>query len=207
MARYIGPKFRLDRREGTNLLLKGKRSISPKHPLEKKGPVPPGQHGNKRAKKLSGYGVQLREKQKTKRMYGVLERQFQKYYAEAMRRGEKGEGLLRLLETRLDNTVYRLGFAVSRAQARQLVNHGHVLVDNKKVTIPSYAVHDGQVITLKEKSQSLPGVKEGLELAENTAMPGWLERKALVGKISRMPNRDEMPVEINENLIIEYYSR
>lgn len=207
MARYIGPKFRLDRREGTNLLLKGKRSVGGKHPIDKKGAIPPGQHGARRARKLSGYGVQLREKQKAKRMYGLLEKQFRSYYTKAMRTGEKGEGLLRLLERRLDNVVYRLGLAVSRAQARQLVTHGHVLVDNKKMTIPSYFVKEGQVVTIKLKSQAMPGIQEGMELAQGIKMPQWLERKALVGKILRMPVREDMPLEINENLIVEFYSR
>ena len=140
-------------------------------------------------------------------MYGLLERQFHKYYVESVRTGEKGEGLLRLLERRLDNTVYRLGFALSRYHARQLVNHGHIVVDGKKLSIPSYEVKEGQVVTLKEKAQQLPNVKEAVENAKNLTLPDWLERKALVGKVVRYPTREEMPQELNENLIIEYYSR
>lgn len=207
MARFIGPKFRLDRREGVNLLLKGKRSTSGKHPLDKKGPMPPGQHGPKGGRRLSGYGVQLREKQKAKRMYGVFERQFRKFYEEADRRGGKGEELLRMLESRLDNVVFRLGLALSRAHARQLVTHGHILVDGKKLDIPSYEVKIGQVISVHTKAQDLPNIKEALENTKSTALPEWLERKALVGKVVRKPERTEMPSEINENLIVEYYSR
>ncbi len=207
MAKYTGPKFRLDRREGVNMQLKGKRSSSGKHPLDKKGPMPPGQHGPHSRGRLSGYGIQLREKQKAKRMYGMFERQFQRYYHESMRRGGKGEELLRLLETRLDNVVYRLGFALSRYHARQMVNHGHILVNGKKVSIPSYEVKVGEVISLKEKAQNLPNVKEAIEGAATTALAEWLERKAIVGKVKRKPTREELPSDINENLIIEYYSR
>lgn len=207
MARYIGPKFRLDRREGVNMLLKGKRSTSGKHPLDKKGPMPPGQHGPRSRGRLSNYGIQLREKQKAKRMYGILERQFRRYYEESVRTGTKGEGLLRLLERRLDNVVYRLGFALSRAHARQLVNHGHIFVDGKKVSIPSYEVKEGQVVSIKEKSRTLPNITEALENATMATQAAWLEKKATLGKITRYPNRDEMPMDINEHLIIEYYSR
>lgn len=208
MARYIGPKFRLDRREGVNMLLKGKRSISGKHPLEKKGAVAPGQHGPKGSRRrLSGYGVQLREKQKAKRMYGILERQFRKMFEEASRRGGKGEELLRMLESRLDNIVFRLGLALSRAHARQLVTHGHILVDGKKVSIPSYEVKAGQVITVVQKAQNLPNIKEAIENVKADNLPDWLERKALVGKVVRLPERAEMPPDLNENLIVEYYSR
>jgi len=153
MARYTGPKFKLDRREGANLFLKGKRSLGTKHPIEKKGAVPPGQHGQKllSRRKISDYARQLREKQKVKRIYGVLENQFKRYFNLASKKkAATGEFLLTLLETRLDNVVYKLGFAVSRAQARQLVNHGHVLVNDKKVSIPSYNIKAGDLISLKK---------------------------------------------------------
>lgn len=209
MARYTGPKFRLDRREGTNLFLKGKRSASAKHPLNKKGAVPPGQHGQKSLnKKVSEYGSQLREKQKVKRMYGLLERQFRKYYENAAnKKGATGETLLQLLETRLDNIIYRLGFAASRAQARQLTTHGHVLVNGKKVNIPSYNVKVGDVISLKSKANSFEFVKEAVADVEKEKLAEWLERKALVGTLKRVPVRDELAAEINEQAIVEFYSR
>lgn len=209
MARYTGPKFRLDRREGTNLFLKGKRSASAKHPLNKKGAVPPGQHGQKSLnKKVSEYGSQLREKQKVKRMYGLLERQFRKYYEHAAnKKGATGETLLQLLETRLDNIIYRLGFAASRAQARQLTTHGHVLVNGKKVNIPSFNVKVGDVISLKSKANSFEFVKEASAEVEKEKLAEWLERKALVGTLKRVPVRDELAAEINEQAIVEFYSR
>lgn len=209
MARYTGPKFRLDRREGTNLLLKGQRSTSGKHPIDKKGVVPPGQHGKKNAmKKVSNFGSQLREKQKVKRMYGVLERQFRRYFEQASKKREAtGEALLQLLETRLDNVVYRLGFAFSRAQARQLTNHGHVVVNGKKVNVPSYNVKIGDVIALSGKGASFEFVKEALKNSEAEKLPEWLARKGSVGKLERLPNRDELAADINEQAIVEFYSR
>ncbi len=207
MARYTGPKFRLDRREGTNLMLKGKRSASPKHPLNKKGVVAPGQHGPKGPpRKVSDYGHQLREKQKVKRMYGILERQFRRYYEKASKKkGATGETLLQLLESRLDNIVYRLNLTSSRAQARQLTSHGHVLVNGKKVNIPSYSVQVGDVVSLKNKANNFEFVKEAS--SEDEKLPEWLERKALVGKITRLPDRAEIASEINEQAIVEFYSR
>ncbi len=207
MARYTGPKFRLDRREGTNLMLKGKRSASQKHPLNKKGAVPPGQHGQKIAgKKVSDYGFQLREKQKVKRIYGVLEKQFRRYYQKAAKqKGATGETLLQLLESRLDNIVYRLGLTYSRAQARQLTSHGHVLVNAKKVNIPSYSVKVGDVISLNSKANNFIFVKEAS--SEDIKLPEWVERKALVGKLARLPEREEIASEINEQAIVEFYSR
>lgn len=207
MARYTGPKFRLDRREGTNLMLKGKRSASAKHPLNKKGAVPPGQHGPKSGvRKVSDYGFQLREKQKVKRIYGILEKQFRRYYEKAAKKkGATGETLLQLLESRLDNVVYRLGLTNSRAQARQLTSHGHVLVNGKKVNIPSYAVQVGDVISLKDKANSFIFVKEAS--SEEEKLPEWLERKALVGKVVRLPEREEIAAEVNEQAIVEFYSR
>lgn len=209
MARYTGPKFRLDRREGTNLFLKGKRSASAKHPLNKKGAVPPGQHGQRSLnKKVSEYGMQLREKQKVKRMYGLLERQFRKYYEKAAKKqGATGETLLQFLETRLDNIVYRLGFASSRAQARQLTSHGHVLVNSIKVNIPSYNVSVGDVISLKSKANNFELVKEASAEVEGEKLAQWLERKALVGKLKRVPAREDIAAEINEQAIVEFYSR
>ena len=208
MARYTGPKFRLDRREGTNLFLKGKRSASPKHPIEKKGAVPPGQHGQRLLRrKRSDFGAQLREKQKVKRTYGVLERQFKRYFEEASKeKGNTGVALLQILETRLDNVVYRFGFAASRAAARQLVNHGHIRVNNEKVDIPSFNVKPGDVVTLSEKVQKLPAVTESLTL-KGDLLPPWLERTALVGKVSKLPAAEDLEGLANEQLIVEYYSR
>ena len=207
MARYTGPKFKLDRREGTNMMLKGKRSASSKHPLSKKGAVAPGQHGPKGPpRKVSDYGFQLREKQKVKRIYGILERQFRRYYEKAAKKkGATGESLLQLLESRLDNIVYRLGLSSSRAQARQLTSHGHVLVNGKKVNIPSYTVQVGDVISLKDKANNFFIVKEAS--SEDIKIPEWLERKALVGKIVRLPEREEIAAEVNEQAIVEFYSR
>ncbi len=209
MGRYTGPKFKLDRREGTNLLLKGKRSLGPKHPIEKKGAVPPGQHGQKSLrKKTSDYGHQLREKQKVKRMYGLLERQFRKYYKEAAKKkGETGTALLQRLETRLDNTVYRLALTASRSQARQLVSHGHILVNEKKVNIPSYELRNDDVVSLSEKAQKFILVKDATEAVEKDSIPKWLEKKGLSGKVKRLPEREEVAAEINDQLIVEFYSR
>jgi len=207
MARYIDPKCRLCRREGTKLFLKGERCFSPKCPLEKKGAVAPGQHGLKMRRRLSEYGVQLREKQKAKRTYGVLERQFRRYFKKAFKkRGVTGEALLQLLESRLDNVVYRLGFVPSRSVARQLVRHGHILVDGKKVDIPSYQVKPGQVINLNPKAMKIEVVKKSLA-EKKKEIPSWLQKKAAVGKIIRLPTREEIGADIAEQLIVEYYSR
>ena len=207
MARYKDAKCRLCRREGVKLFLKGERCYSPKCPLEKKGAVPPGQHGLKRRRRLSSYGQQLREKQKTKRFYGVLERQFRRYFNQAIKkRGTTGKVLLQLLESRLDNIVFRLGLVPSRSVSRQLVNHGHILVDNEKVDIPSYQVKPGQTITLTTKGLEAELVKKSLAEKERK-IPDWLQRKAAVGKMVRLPERDEIDVEVDESLIIEHYSR
>lgn len=207
MARYKDAKCRLCRREGVKLFLKGARCFSPKCPIERRGGVPPGQQGQRRLRRLSEFGVQLREKQKAKRLYGVLERQFRRYYEQAAKvREATGEALLQLLEARLDNVVYRLGFALSRGIARQLVNHGHILVDGKKVNIPSYRVKTGQTISLTSKGLTIDQVK--MALAEKDRMiPAWLKRKAAVGKVVRLPKREEIDANINENLIVEFYSR
>ena len=208
MARYTGPKFKLDRREGVNLFLKGKRSISPKHPIEKKGAVPPGQHGHRSLyRKLSSFGIQLREKQKVKRMYGILERQFKRYFDEASKeKGNTGVALTQILETRLDNVVYKVGFAPSRAAARQLVGHGHVLVNDKKVDIPSFNVRVGDIITLSKKAEKLPIVVESLKIRED-ALPDWLKRGGLVGKVAGKPGIEAIEGLADMQLIVEYYSR
>jgi len=208
MARYTGPKFKLDRREGTNLFLKGKRSMSPKHPIEKKGAVPPGQTSKRRfRKRMSDFGMQLREKQKVKRMYGVYERQFRRYFGEAAKeKGNTGEALMSILETRLDNVVYRLGFAPSRSAARQLVSHGHVRIGNKKLNIPSYNVIPGDLVSLSEKAQKLSSVAESIKMREDS-VPNWLKRQGMVGKVSDLPSPDDIDLSIDKQLIIEYYSR
>jgi len=208
MARYTGPKFKLDRREGANLFLKGKRSMSPKHPIERKGAVPPGQHGQRSTyRKTSSFGLQLREKQKVKRTYGVLERQFKRYFENAAKeKGNTGVALMQLLETRLDNVVYRLGFAPSRAAARQLTNHGHVLVDNKKVDIPSFNVEIGEIISLSNNAQKMPMIAEALKL-KGDIIPDWLKREGLVGKVFGMPSSEELESLAEMQLIVEYYSR
>lgn len=200
MARYTGPKRRLSRREGVPLFAKDTKA------LERKGAVPPGQHGLRRKRRISEYGVQLREKQKAKRFYGILEKQFKKYINLASKfRGATGLKLLELLETRLDNVVYRLGFAQSRAGARQLVSHGHTKVDGKVVNIPSYRVRIGTTIAISEKLSDNAQVKKSLEIA--STLPGWLKREATVGKVLRYPLREEMEQGINEQLVVEYYSR
>ena len=208
MAKYTDAKCRLCRREGVKLFLKGARCYSPKCPIEKRGGQIPGQHGKKQGRpRLSGYGIQLREKQKAKRFYGVLETQFHRYYEEAIKsRQNTGEVLMRLLETRLDNLVYRLGLTLSRSLARQLVSHGNVLVDGKKIDVPSYSVKPGQVISVSPHGSKINFVAEAQKV-EDVALPSWLSRKAIVGKLERFPSRDEISSEIKENLIIEFYSR
>ena len=208
MAKYTGADCKLCRREGCKLFLKGDRCVTGKCSLERK-PVAPGPHteANKRVKPF-GYAVQLREKQKVKRAYGLLERQFKKYYFEGKRqKGATGEVMLSLLERRLDNTVYRLGFGVSRAECRQIVNHGHILVNGKKVNIPSYQVKVGDVISISEKSLGLDMFKE---LKKNKVItPKWLELDAsnVSGKVIAIPDRSDIDLNIAEHLIIELYSR
>jgi len=200
MARYTGPKRRLSRREGVALFAKDAAFI------ERKGIVIPGFHGTRRARKQSEYGIQLREKQKAKRMYGLMEKQFANYFTKASQSKENtGEKLLSLLETRLDNVVYRLGFSPSRAGARQTVSHAHVLVDNKKVNIPSFQVKPGSTVAILGKMSDNTQVRKSL--SSDMTLPEWLERKATVGKVLRLPKRDEMEQGINEQLIVEYYSR
>ena len=207
MAKYTAAKCRLCRREGVKLFLKGARCYSPKCPIEKRGGQVPGQHGKKMGRpRLSGFGIQLREKQKAKRFYGVLETQLHRYYDEAIKsKANTGEVLMRLVETRLDNLVYRLGLTGSRSLARQLVSHGNVLVDGQKIDVPSYAVKPGQVVAVNPRGGRINFVIEALKVEGK--LPGWLSRKDVIGKMERYPSRDEMPSDIKENLIIEFYSR
>jgi small subunit ribosomal protein S4 len=209
MGRYTGPVERLSRREGVELFLKGERAINGKSALERRGPAPPGQHGARRGRRASIYGLQLREKQRAKRYYGVRERQFRRYVDLASRRreGRMGEELLVLLETRLDNVVYRLGFAATRAQARQFVSHGHVLVDGRRVTIPSYGVRPGQKVTIAASSPVRPVAEAATDLT--SAMPGWLQVDfdRLEGTVVRRPERTEIAAPVDEQLIVEFYSR
>lgn len=208
MARYTGPKCRLCRREGTKLFLRGDRCYTDKCAYERR-PYAPGQHGRRR-KKSSNYEIQLREKQKVKRLYGILERQFRKYFeiAEA-KKGVTGTNLLRILEMRLDNVVYRLGFAHSRNQARQLVKHGHFLVNGRKVDIPSYQVKVDDVIEVKEKSRKMPVIQEAQEVVARRGIPQWLELDAsnYKGRVKALPEREDITFPINENLIVELYSK
>jgi small subunit ribosomal protein S4 len=209
MGRYTGPVERLSRREGVELFLKGERALNGKSALERRGPVPPGQHGTRRGRRESIYGRQLREKQRAKRYYGVRERQFRRYVRAAARRreGRMGEQLLAMLETRLDNVVYRLGFASTRAQARQFVAHGHVLVDGRRVTIPSYGLRAGQTVTISAGSPVASLAAAATELT--SAMPGWLQVDfdKLEGKVVRAPERSEISAPVDEQLIVEFYSR
>ena len=209
MARYRDAVCRLCRREGIKLFLKGQRCLTDKCAIEKRN-FAPGQHGKSRRPKIVGYGLQLREKQKLRRLYGVLEDQFRSYFEKAAAtKGITGENLLHLLEQRLDNTIYRLGLAASRAGARQLVRHGHIEVAGRKVNIPSFQVAPGQVITVREKSKSLPSVLHALDLAGGRAMPSWLEfdRAALKGKVLSIPRRDDVSFPIQEQMIVELYSK
>ena len=206
MARYLGPKCKLMRREGTDLFLKSRvRSVDTKCNMEKV----PGQSGDRR-RRLSDYGVQLREKQKVRRLYGVLERQFRNYYKEADRvKGPTGENLLRLLEARLDNVVYRMGFGSTRNEARQLVSHKAVEVNGKCVNVASYRVRPEDVVSIREKSKKQERIKSALSLAEQYGMPEWVEvdSNAMKGVFKRYPDRAELPAEINEQLIVELYSK
>ena len=207
MARYLGPKAKLARREGTDLFLKSaRRSISDKCKFEAK----PGQHGRTSGQRMSDFGLQLREKQKVKRMYGVLERQFRRYFEEAeRRRGNTGVHLLNLLESRLDNVVFRMGFGSTRAEARQLVSHKAILVNGQQVNIPSYMVKAGDVISVREKSAKQARVIEALQLAGQVGYPAWVEVNAdkAEGTFKKSPDRDEFGADINESLIVELYSR
>ncbi|MFC0046690.1 30S ribosomal protein S4 [Rheinheimera tilapiae] len=206
MARYLGPKLKLSRREGTDLFLKsGVRAIDSKCNLT----TAPGQHGARRGR-LSDYGLQLREKQKVRRIYGVLEKQFRNYYKEAARlKGNTGENLLQLLESRLDNVVYRMGLASTRAEARQLVSHKAIMLDGRVVNIPSYAVSPEQVIAVREKAKKQARIVAALEVAEQREKPTWVEvdTKKMEGTYKRRPERSDLSADINEQLIVELYSK
>jgi small subunit ribosomal protein S4 len=207
MARYSGPVCRLCRREGMKLFLKGERCYTEKCAIEKRN-FPPGQHGKTRKQKLAGYGVQLREKQKVKRIYGVLEDQFRRYFEAADRtRGITGETLLQLLERRFDNVVYRLGLATSRPQARQLVRHGHFLVNGKKVDIPSYSLRAGDVVTIKPTSTKNATILHAMEEVKGRGVPGWLSFEGETGKVVSLPTREQINLPVQEQLIVELYSK
>jgi len=207
VARYLGPKAKLSRREGTDLFLKSaRRSIGDKAKFDSK----PGQHGRTSGARTSDFGLQLREKQKVKRMYGVLEKQFRRYFEEADRRkGNTGSNLLFLLEARLDNVVYRMGFGSTRAEARQLVSHKAILVNGKSVNIPSYMVKVGDILAVREKSAKQNRIVEALQLAQQVGMPAWVDVNAekAQGVFKAVPDRDQFAADINESLIVELYSR
>jgi small subunit ribosomal protein S4 len=206
MARYLGPKLKLSRREGTDLFLKsGVRAIDSKCKLE----TAPGQHGARKGR-LSDYGLQLREKQKVRRIYGVLEKQFRNYYKEAARlKGNTGENLLQLLEQRLDNVVYRMGFASTRSEARQLVSHKAILVNGRVVNIPSFVITPEDTVVIREKSKTQARIIAALELAEQREKPTWVEvdGKKMEGSFKRLPERSDLSADINEQLIVELYSK
>ena len=207
MARYLGPKANLSRREGTDLFLKSaRRSIADKAKFDSK----PGQHGRTSGQSMSDFGLQLREKQKVKRMYGVLERQFRRYFAMAdQQKGNTGNNLLSLLESRLDNVVYRMGFGSTRAEARQLVSHKAITVNGHQVNIPSYLVKSGDVVGVREKSKKQGRVLEALQLATQVGIPAWVDVNIdkAEGIFKKTPDRDEFAADINESLIVELYSR
>ncbi|KAA0219258.1 MAG: 30S ribosomal protein S4 [Lautropia sp.] len=207
MARYTGPKAKLSRREGTDLFLKSaRRGLDTKCKLDSK----PGQHGRTSGARPSDYGTQLREKQKVKRMYGVLERQFRRYFAEAERRkGNTGENLLRLLESRLDNVVYRMGFGSTRAEARQLISHKSVTLNGEAVNIPSMMVRPNDVIAIREKARKQARIQDALNLAEQSGFPSWVsvDKNRMEGVFKNMPDRTDLAGDINESLIVELYSR
>jgi small subunit ribosomal protein S4 len=207
VARYLGPKAKLSRREGTDLFLKSaRRSISDKAKFDSK----PGQHGRTSGQRMSDFGLQLREKQKVKRMYGVLERQFRRYFAMAdQQKGNTGNNLLSLLESRLDNVVYRMGFGSTRAEARQLVSHKAITVNGHQVNIPSYLVKSGDVVGVREKSKKQGRVLEALQLATQVGIPAWVDVNIdkAEGIFKKAPDRDEFAADINESLIVELYSR
>jgi len=208
MARYRGPVEKLERRLGVSLALKGERRLAGKSALDKR-PYAPGQHGQRRTK-ISEYGLQLREKQKAKFMYGVSEKQFRRIFDEAARReGNTGINLVLLIERRLDNVVYRMGFSTTRRFARQLVTHGHILVNGSKVDIPSYVVRPGDKVEVCEKSKNNPQVKRSLELTQQTGIVPWVdvEREKAVGIFTRIPERDEVVIPVEERLIVELYSK
>jgi small subunit ribosomal protein S4 len=209
MARYVGPVCRLCRREGMKLFLKGERCYTEKCAIEKRN-LPPGQHGKLRKAKLVGYGLQLREKQKVKRIYGVLENQFRRYFEMADRtKGITGETLLQLLERRMDNVIYRLGLATSRPQARQLVRHGHFAVNGRKVDIPSYQLKAGDTITVRGTSAQAPAIVHAMEEVKGRGIPEWLmfDSGNLTGRVQSLPTRAQINLPVQEQLIVELYSK
>ena len=207
MARYIGPKCRLSRREGTDLFLKSRaRPLDSKCKLE----TPPGQHGARRQRRMSDYALQLREKQKLRRIYGVLERQFRNYYKKAaQRKGATGENLLQLLECRLDNVVFRMGFGSTRAEARQLVSHKAITVNGQAVNIPSYVVQANDVVAIREKSKKQARIQDSLSVAEQYGFPEWVDvdTSKMEGVFKAVPSRQDLPPDINEQLVVELYSK
>jgi small subunit ribosomal protein S4 len=208
MARYIGSLCRICRREGEKLFLKGDRCYTEKCAIERRK-YPPGQHGQG-YRKLSDYGIQLREKQKVRRMYGILERQFRKYFQEAERRkGITGEVLLQLIECRLDTMVFRMGFAPNRRRARQMILHGHILVNSKEVNIPSCIVRAGDMLEVKESSRDIPEIVDSISKSEHRGLPGWVEVDGanFRGKVSHIPSREEIQLPVQEQLIVELYSK
>jgi small subunit ribosomal protein S4 len=208
VARYRGALCRICRREGEKLFLKGDRCYTEKCAVERRK-YPPGQHGQG-FKKLSDYGIQLREKQKVRKIYGLLERQFRRYFYEAERRkGITGERLLQLVESRLDNTVYRMGFAPNRVRARQLISHGHIVVNGKKINLPSYQVREGDSVSVKDSSRDIPEIIDSLSKVEHRGIPAWVEVDSVnhTGKVLRIPSRDEIQLPVQEQLIVELYSK
>jgi len=209
VAKYTGPSCRLCRREGEKLFLKGEKCFSSKCPVESRA-FPPGQHGQRRRNRPSDYAGQLREKQKLRRVYGLLEKQFRLYYKEAARRkGATGERLLQLLESRLDNVVCRMGFAASRAEARQLVRHNGITVNGRKTNIPSFQVSPEDVVAVAEKARSQSRIQSALEMAQQRGIPDWVDLDAskFTGVFKRVPDRADLPADINENLVVELYSK
>ena len=211
MARYTGPSCKLCRREGTKLFLKGSRCNSDKCAFEKRAYIP-GEHGNAKGfrRRLSDYGIHLREKQKVRRIYGILEKQFRKYFKMAARKsGITGENLLQFLECRLDNIIYRMGFAPSRKSARQIVRHGHILVNGRKVNIPSFLVRSEDEISIKEKSRGMTLIQEAMEASTEASNYEWFEvnKDQFMGKILSIPTRIQIPLDVDERLIVEYYSK
>jgi small subunit ribosomal protein S4 len=209
MARYTDPSCRLCRRERQKLFLKGTKCFTEKCPVERRG-FPPGQHGQSRRTKISEYGVQLREKQKVRRMYGLMETQFRNYFAKALKQtGRTGETLVKLLERRLDNVIYRMGFAPSRKAARQLITHGHFLVNSKSVDVPSYLLKAGDTIQVRDKSKKLEIVHASMKRMKDTAMLPWLslDKAAMSGTFLNVPERADIPLNADEQLIVELYSK
>ncbi len=205
MARYTGPKCRLSRREGADLMLKSRaRALDSKCKLE----TPPGQHGARRQRRMSDYALQLREKQKLRRMYGVLEKQFRNYYAKAaQKKGATGENLLKVLECRLDNVVYRMGFGATRAEARQLVSHKAIMVNGSCVNIPSYQVKPSDVVAIREKAKKQARIQDSLTVAEQYGFPDWVDVGKMEGTFKAIPEREELPQDVNEQLVVELYSK